>query len=446
MIFTGGISPALWSPIVSNSAFDVPSIDIDVTPLLPFLWEHQGLGEQTLELEVSNGLGEVGITNYTSVNSNWITSANLLGYQHPDVVDSSGALINVDHQNRASAIPIKIPFTHSFQQIVNGVFSAQIVSTLSFKLKGDKTLNTTFSSYSKGEISNIQHYGRDGDSQALVHVGHSSSSFIITNNDEPEVPPKPDCENLKVKHHKEHELPFNTIHTVNTSYSYPLILSTNLKHKEVGNDGDYEIEYDVGIVDVKELQMNFDGKFGHIEVKQKQNGTSTFVLSGKGNHGFGSLTAKFKEEFEFGSFKKGLTRRVDAINGTIVHEGIHIGPDALKHANGAKYGKHGKHIKHSKHAKHVGGKHADIKKHHQKSILDSIYDIANLKSCHPRGTKPNPVGELIATYKQSGFKDKLGGMTDQVISTLVKYKHMGLDYVAEKKKDFEHHENKHGQK
>lgn len=76
--------------------------------------------------------------------------------------------------------------------------------------------------------------------------------------------------NLKVKHHKEHELPFNTIHTVNTSYSYPLILSTNLKHKEVGNDGDYEIEYDVGIVDVKELQMNFDGKFGHIEVKQNK--------------------------------------------------------------------------------------------------------------------------------------------------------------------------------
>ena len=293
-------------------------------------------------------------------------------------------------------------------------------------MKGGKILNTTFSSYSKGEISNIQHYGRDGDSQALVHVGHSSSSFIITNNDKPEVPPEPKSALVGVRHHKKHELPFNTIHTINTSYSYPLILSTNLKHKEIGNEGDYEIEFDVGIVDTKSLEMNFDGKFGHIEVKQKQNGTSTFFLSSKGNHGFGSLTAKFKEEVEFGSFKKGLARRVDAINGTIVHEGIHIGPDGLKQARVGRYGKHGKHAKHANHSKHVGAR----KHQHQKSsILESIRRIvADWKACHRHAS--DPIRELVATYKQSGFNDKLAGLTDQVISSLIKYKHKGLDYVA----------------
>src|SRR5690606_3793154 len=36
-IFTGGINPGLWRPIVSIGTFDVGEIDIDITPFLPFI-------------------------------------------------------------------------------------------------------------------------------------------------------------------------------------------------------------------------------------------------------------------------------------------------------------------------------------------------------------------------------------------------------------------------
>ncbi|KAI3405721.2 hypothetical protein KGF56_001327 [Candida oxycetoniae] len=355
VIFTGGISPALWSPVVSNSAFDVPSIDLDVTPLLPFLWEHQSPGDQFLEIEVSNGLGEVGLSNTTAVNENWITSANLLGFQHPDVVDSSGTLINVDHSNRAHVFPIAIPFSHSFQQIVNGIFSAQLISNLSFTLRNNKTLNTTFSSYSKGEISNIQHYAFDGNVQALVHVGHSSSSILIQDNDIPAYPQSRNC-------HK--RIPENIIHSVNTSLSYPLVLKTNTVKKEVGNDAQYDIEYDVKIVNVKDLSMNFDVGFGDINVKSIQNGTSKYFLSSEGNHGFGSLTSRYKNRVSFGeNFRRGFRRRVDAVNGTIVDERLDFGPDKTCNPNRHHY-KSGHHDDGSDKHRAKGGRHHPKSTHH----------------------------------------------------------------------------------
>jgi hypothetical protein len=37
VIYTGGVSPALWRPIVSIGAFDLPEYEVDITPFLPLL-------------------------------------------------------------------------------------------------------------------------------------------------------------------------------------------------------------------------------------------------------------------------------------------------------------------------------------------------------------------------------------------------------------------------
>ena len=49
----------------------MPSIDVDVSGLLPYLWEHQAIEDKILEIEVSNGLGEIDKDTTTSVNENW---------------------------------------------------------------------------------------------------------------------------------------------------------------------------------------------------------------------------------------------------------------------------------------------------------------------------------------------------------------------------------------
>lgn len=37
IVYTGGINPALWVPVVGVDAFDVPSFEIDITPWLGLL-------------------------------------------------------------------------------------------------------------------------------------------------------------------------------------------------------------------------------------------------------------------------------------------------------------------------------------------------------------------------------------------------------------------------
>jgi Peptide N-acetyl-beta-D-glucosaminyl asparaginase amidase A len=67
MIFTGGIAPAFWRPIVGIDAFDLREPEIDITPWLPWLndgKEHWfqirvvGLDDKDENVSLSNGIGD----------------------------------------------------------------------------------------------------------------------------------------------------------------------------------------------------------------------------------------------------------------------------------------------------------------------------------------------------------------------------------------------------
>ena len=136
----------------------MPSIDVDVSGLLPYLWEHQAIEDKILEIEVSNGLGEIDKDTTTSVNENWVTSANLLTYQNDQVIDATGEVINIDNESSGVVLTVAPPYTRSLQQIIDASFSAQLISQFSLTLKNNRTLNTTISSYSKAEVSNVQSF------------------------------------------------------------------------------------------------------------------------------------------------------------------------------------------------------------------------------------------------------------------------------------------------
>lgn len=87
VIFTGGISPLFWNPVVSTDAFNLPTIDIDLTALLPDL----GLCDHTLSIQVSNGIGEWQNTS-TLVGYDWITAANLLAWEDSTITSVSGVV------------------------------------------------------------------------------------------------------------------------------------------------------------------------------------------------------------------------------------------------------------------------------------------------------------------------------------------------------------------
>lgn len=76
IIFTGGIAPGLWRPMVGIDAFDLREHEIDITPWLPFLCDG---GSHTFEIRVV-GLDDDGSSHATlsqTVGSYWIVTGKI---------------------------------------------------------------------------------------------------------------------------------------------------------------------------------------------------------------------------------------------------------------------------------------------------------------------------------------------------------------------------------
>lgn len=284
-IFTGGISPALWSPVVATNAFDLPSINVDISGLLPLLWEE---GDHTITLGVSNGLDEV-YDEHSGIGNGWITGVNLLTYENKDVILGSGKILHVGNRTRGNAISVGRKFF--LLQITNGILEAELTSELNLQLKDGSELSTIASLFTKGEISNVQLYLNFGYGQRVVHVGHNAKSFLLLNKyDESD-----------------------KIHQTNVSISYPLVLSTNQKDVGNGTDLDVNIVYSVATtLDIDEDRV--------MASTSSQNGTSKFHLRPDGNYGDASLTTKYDIQVNGPTKDFKYNRRVDAEHGKIVYD------------------------------------------------------------------------------------------------------------------------------
>lgn len=71
VVFTGGISPGLWVPIVGIDTYDLGSVDVDVSPWLGILCDGEA---HDLELKV---VGLQSETELGTVGSNWYVSGNV---------------------------------------------------------------------------------------------------------------------------------------------------------------------------------------------------------------------------------------------------------------------------------------------------------------------------------------------------------------------------------
>lgn len=286
-IFTGGYSPALWNPVVAINAFDLPSVDIDVTGLLPLLWES---GDHELRLSIDNGLDEVQ-GGASGIGHDWIVSANLLTYENSDVVKSSGEVLHVGERSRGNSLGVSPPYTGTLQQIVDGIFQGQLTSKLVFELKDGNTVDTTVSTFTKGEISNVQQYSNLGNLARIVHVGHSSKSFLLTDNLDDD----------------------SVIHQTNISLSYPLVISLVQTLAEGGVDLDFKI------VNSKLTTLDINGKEVMAETIA-QNGTSVFHIRLNGNYGSGALTTKLKAQIRGPREEFKYKRKVESADGEVLKD------------------------------------------------------------------------------------------------------------------------------
>lgn len=314
-IFTGGISPALWSPVVATSAFDLSSIDIDLTGLLPYLWESQSIADKFLEIEISNGLDEIVVfppIPKSGIAENWITSANLLTYESDQVASVEGSVVSINDTKTGSAVGLAPPFSGTILQVISANFGTTLNAILNYTLIDGTSVNTNFTLYTESKTTNIQKYQKFGEKQSLVHVGKSKQSSTFLDNDVTEI----SSDEMVNAFKKKKKLAPNTIQQVNKTATFPVIATLNETEYKTYPADEVNIEYDVEIATAKDISVKVDGTsvFGE---SAKQNGTLTYFITSDGNHGSGSLDTKY--ELDVGPDFK-YKRKVIAVNGTVVSD------------------------------------------------------------------------------------------------------------------------------
>lgn len=105
IIFTGGIVPALWRPVVGIDAFDLVDDEIDITPFIPLLNDGK---DHTFEIQVvgidDDGKGSGKFT--TAIGSNWVVTGKVFVW-----VDSDDQAVTGTGPRSASVADIRVHST-----------------------------------------------------------------------------------------------------------------------------------------------------------------------------------------------------------------------------------------------------------------------------------------------------------------------------------------------
>ncbi|ODQ79128.1 hypothetical protein BABINDRAFT_18330, partial [Babjeviella inositovora NRRL Y-12698] len=288
VIYTGGISPALWNPIVGTGAFDIKALEVDLTPLLPLLW---GAEESLLEVRVVNGLAETA-PDLPSIGENWIGTGNILTWESDQIVKASGKVAE-ERAGKSDAISLGFPSSSSLSQIVNANFQNEIEADVRYVLRNGTELDVTVQAFSKARQTNVQSYKRYGDSQSVVSVVSNEHSFIVLNN---KAGAKEDVFQTK----------FTQV--------FPLVVSIDILLRT-----DEHVAYNASVVRATAIEFKLNQK-PVMSIGSGEAGNSTYFLSHSGNHGFGTTEQKFRFNALAPLPARYYTRKVKAVNGTVVKD------------------------------------------------------------------------------------------------------------------------------
>ena len=106
IIFTGGIVPGFWRPIVGIDAFDLRQHEIDVTPWLPLLCDG---GSHTFEIRVTGLNDSIRPTLSETVGSYWVVTGTIFLFLGAAGSITTGSELSIDAP--APAIQISVALT-----------------------------------------------------------------------------------------------------------------------------------------------------------------------------------------------------------------------------------------------------------------------------------------------------------------------------------------------
>ncbi|GLT25994.1 hypothetical protein SLA2020_010880 [Shorea laevis] len=158
VVYTGGINPLLWRPISGIGSFDLPSYDVEITPLLGNMLDGK---THTLQFRVTNALNV------------WYIDANLHLWLDGKNTYTEGKLLQ--HQ----VMPFRVSYSSDFKGL-NGTFltkaNRSISSTDWVKSSHDKIMTKAIQKFS---YSNSMVMGDNGNVQMVNQEIHFDDSVQV---------------------------------------------------------------------------------------------------------------------------------------------------------------------------------------------------------------------------------------------------------------------------
>ncbi|OJJ68484.1 hypothetical protein ASPBRDRAFT_57866 [Aspergillus brasiliensis CBS 101740] len=152
IIFTGGVAPGFWRPIVGIDAFDLRQPEIDITPFLPWLKDNQS---HSFEIRVTGlSVSADGTATFSdTVGSYWVVTGTIFLYLDDDG-DDSGSQTTTGQAPEVNAPAPTFAVTRDLVRSSNGTNE-----TLSYSVVAERTLTVKSSEYSWSQNLSYSNYG-----------------------------------------------------------------------------------------------------------------------------------------------------------------------------------------------------------------------------------------------------------------------------------------------
>ncbi|THX86320.1 peptide-N4-(N-acetyl-beta-D-glucosaminyl) asparaginase amidase N [Aureobasidium pullulans] len=286
IIFTGGIAPGFWRPVVGIDAYDLREYEIDITPFLPYLLDGKphAFSIRVVGMDDNEGNGPATLSE-ASINSYWLVSGKIFLFYGDESYNGTHAAPTI------STSPV-VQTTSNIGTTNNGINSTN--STLSYSVTAKRTYSakSSFGSWTQSlDYSNTGFLGQGGLASSNIQKTAGTSAAVVNS--------APDFSNT-------------------LSYTYPIIANTTYAS---ANFSIFDAYVDYG------LKISSSGRpdvstyslvSGPMNLDERQFGEAYYSSVPNSSYSFGIMDRKFQEV----SYGTPYSRHVKTNNLTITYDSV----------------------------------------------------------------------------------------------------------------------------
>ncbi|CAN9258949.1 unnamed protein product [Alternaria alternata] len=323
VIFTGGVVPGFWRPVVGIDAFDLRDDEIDITPFIPLLSDDQ---PHSFEIQVlgvdDDGHGHGNFT--TAIGSNWVVTGKIFVWLDSSNNPTTGTIAT---SRSTSAITLQST-THGNSNASESIsldYSIQVTRNVDIRSTidtptGSKTVTWT----QKLTFSNVGTLSNGGNDQI---VRQSTTGTHTSSSD----------------YSRSFEYPLWVLSSYNAPAGGNVTIDASMdRSKNVLQQGDLAFPNDLKTFDYTRLRsMPYSNQaFLSADLKNRQNGTASYLSVPALKKSFGSGNTEQRLTLSDGT-QEVYQRHIVASNDSIVYDDQSFGGQARGQSKFAAPGQQG---------------------------------------------------------------------------------------------------------